>query len=93
MLIKELQSLGLDMKVLDKNNEEIDLRQNFDDEDDIPLPKSRMLDEDLAFDGAEIKQDSDFEGNFQIEEVDDNDVFTDDAFSLDNDDSFDDEDM
>ena len=93
VLIKELQSLGLDMKVLDKNNEEIDLRQNFDDEDDIPLPKSRMLDEDLAFDGAEIKQDSDFEGNFQIEEVEDNDVFTDDAFSLDNDDSFDDEDM
>ena len=93
VLIKELQSLGLDMKVLDKNNEEIDLRQNFDDEDDIPLPKSRMLDEELAYDGAEIKQDSDFEGNFQIEEVED-DVFSgDDAFSLDNDDSFDDEDM
>ena len=94
VLIKELQSLGLDMKVLDKNNEEIDLRQNFDDDDDISMPKSRILDDDLAFDGAEIKQDSDFEANFQIEEVEDNDVFADeDAFSLDNDDSFDDEDM
>ena len=58
------------------------------------MPKSRILDDDLAFDGAEIKQDSDFEANFQIEEVEDNDVFADeDAFSLDNDDSFDDEDM
>ena len=94
VLIKELQSLGLDMKVLDKNNEEIDLRQNFDDDDDISMPKSRILDEDLAFDGAEVKQDSDFEANFQIEEVEDNDLFADeDAFSLDNDDSFDDEDM
>ena len=32
VLIKELQSLALDVKVLDKNNEEIDLRQTFEDE-------------------------------------------------------------
>ena len=32
VLVKELQSLGLDMKVLDKYNEEIDLKQNFDDD-------------------------------------------------------------
>ncbi|MCQ2449386.1 MAG: DNA-directed RNA polymerase subunit beta [Clostridia bacterium] len=38
VLIKELQSLGLDVKVLDKNEEEIDLRQTFDDDDDIGLP-------------------------------------------------------
>ena len=37
VLIKELQSLGLDMKVLDKNNEEIDLKQNFDDDDNVGL--------------------------------------------------------
>ena len=94
VLIKELQSLGLDMKVLDKNNEEIDLRQNFDDDDEIPLPKSRLSDEDFAFDGTEVKQDSDFEGNFQIEDVEDSEVFgDDDAFSLDNDASFDEDDM
>ena len=40
VLIKELQSLGLDVKVLDKDNEEIDLKQNFDDDDDIGLPLS-----------------------------------------------------
>ena len=36
-MIKELQSLGLDVKVLDKNNEEIDLKQTFDDDDDMGL--------------------------------------------------------
>ena len=33
VLIKELQSLGLDIKVLDKYDEEIDLKQTFDDDD------------------------------------------------------------
>ena len=37
MLIKELQSLGLDVVVLDKDRQEIDLKQNFDDDDDIDL--------------------------------------------------------
>ena len=35
VLIKELQSLGLDVKVLDSQNEEIDLKQNFDDDDEF----------------------------------------------------------
>ncbi len=35
VLIKELQSLALDVKVLDINQEEIDLKQNFDDDDDM----------------------------------------------------------
>ena len=35
VLIKELQSLGLDVKVLDEENEEIDLKQSFDDDDDL----------------------------------------------------------
>ena len=37
VLIKELQSLGLDVKVLDKDDNEIDLKQSFDDDDDIGL--------------------------------------------------------
>ncbi len=35
VLIKELQSLCLDVKVLDNNNEEIDLKQSFDEDEDI----------------------------------------------------------
>ncbi len=37
VLIKELQSLGLDVKVLDEFQQEIDLKQTFDDDDDIGL--------------------------------------------------------
>ena len=38
VLVKELQSLALDVRVLDENGEEIDLKQNFDDDNDI-LPQ------------------------------------------------------
>jgi len=37
VLIKELQSLGLDMRILDKEEQEIDLKRNFEDEDDMGL--------------------------------------------------------
>ena len=47
VLIKELQALGLDIKVLDKDNEEIDLRQSFDDDDDVGLtPGDQVFDEE-----------------------------------------------
>ena len=50
VLIKELQSLGLDVKVLDKDNEEIDLKQTFDDDDDIGLGTPAIPeDEDMDF--------------------------------------------
>ena len=35
VLIKELQSLGLDVRVLDKYNEEIDLKQTFEDDENL----------------------------------------------------------
>ena len=50
VLIKELQSLGLDVRVLDKDNEEIDLKQNFDD--DIGLSAS-VIPEDFPDEFAE----------------------------------------
>lgn len=37
VLIKELQSLSLDVQVLDKDGEEVDLKQHFDDDYDIGL--------------------------------------------------------
>ncbi|MGN0584162.1 MAG: DNA-directed RNA polymerase subunit beta, partial [Ruminococcus sp.] len=47
VLIKELQSLGLDIRVLDKNQEEIDLKATFDDDDSlIPQPVA-YVDEDI----------------------------------------------
>ena len=37
VLVKELQSLGLDIRVLDADKNEIDLKQTFDDDDDINM--------------------------------------------------------
>ncbi len=57
VLIKELQSLGLDVKVLDKFEEEIDLKQSFDD-DDIGLgtpaiPEPSEFQEETVVDGLD----------------------------------------
>ena len=45
VLVKELQALALDIKVLDKDNNEIDLKQNFDDEMDTPV----IANEDMSY--------------------------------------------
>ncbi len=55
VLIKELQSLCLDIRVLDEEQNEIDLKQSFDDDDDIiPQPVS-FADENIE---TEISEDS-----------------------------------
>ena len=63
VLIKELQSLGLDVKVLDKDEQEIDLKQNFDDDDDIGLNDGgTILEEDevmTSMDGYTLEDDPD----------------------------------
>ena len=53
VLIKELQSLGLDVKVLDQDEQEIDLKQTFDDDDDMGL--APVYDETLA--GEQVADD------------------------------------
>ncbi len=47
VLIKELQSLALDIKVLDADNNEIDLKQSYDEDDDIGLPFVPVAEETL----------------------------------------------
>ena len=59
VLIKELQSLCLDVKVLDKDNNEIDLKQHFDDDDDMgmqPLTDNSEYVEDGEFDGYTVEE-------------------------------------
>ena len=67
VLVKELQSLGLDIKVLDKDNEEIDLKQSFDDDDDIGL---QHVDDDML--GNLVEVEGDMEG-YAVEEAEDGD--------------------
>ncbi len=87
VLIKELQSLALDVRVLDKDNQEIDLKQTFDDDIDI-----QNLD-DEAF--ADLPLEEDLDG-FGTEEraLEDLDHFEDDSdfFDEDEEDSYDDSD-
>ena len=86
VLIKELQSLGLDIKVLDKNNEEIDLKQNFDDEDAGLIPG----DENINFDEDNVAYEGDFDG-YQVKDADEeeddgmSDLFNDMSFDFDSD--------
>jgi DNA-directed RNA polymerase subunit beta len=50
VLVKELQSLGLDVKVLDKDENEIDLKQTFDDPDDMVVPAATVFEEETVKD-------------------------------------------
>ena len=84
VLLKELQSLALDMKVLTENNEEISLKDLTDDgEDYVGTPKERehVEDVDLGLD--------DMDDEVDLGEGEDEDDLFDDDF----DDGFDDEDF
>ncbi len=84
VLVKELQSIGLDLSVLDKENQEIDLKRDFDEEDDIGL----TIQKDIL--GPEIMEEKDSkeygieEINFSEDEEDD-DVELDSAVDYDED--------
>ena len=86
VLIKELQSLGLDVKVLDENNEEIDLKQNFDDDDDLGLQPI----DDSAFSDVEVEGDLDGYGVEapELDDYDDVEVVDDEPLDFDLDDPF-----
>ena len=81
VLIKELQSLALDVRVLDKDNQEIDLKQTFEDEDDIGLHPVEDYDDNISDDdsiGEEENVDDGLEDNgYTVENVDDYDSFGD----------------
>ncbi|MDD7484176.1 MAG: DNA-directed RNA polymerase subunit beta [Clostridia bacterium] len=91
VLIKELQSLGLDVKVLDKDDQEIDLKQNFDDDDNMGFTPSDYAEELTTGvqEGDEIEgysvEDPDEDGDFGFEEGAgfDDDLFSDDEGSSD----------
>ena len=82
VLIKELQSLGLDVKVLDGDEQEIDLKQNFYEDDDMGLsPVDDGFDEPqvmTGLDGYTLEDDPDDnnmvdESSFFEEESDEDD--------------------
>lgn len=83
VLIKEMQSLCLDVRVYDENQQEIDLKQNFDDEDPIPSGES-FSDENTGdttkYDGGDMG-----DAGFTMDDAEDEDISLDggDDFSFD----------
>ena len=79
VLIKELQSLSLDVSVLDKDNNEIDLKQKFEEDEDLPVVNDEpTLDEEsvmTTMDGFLLDDDSDdgnmFDESSIVEDEDD----------------------
>ena len=90
VLIKELQSMCLDVAVLDKDNNEIDLKRDFEDEDEIELnvnidmndePNDTMNDMDESaegdvddFDDEDFDDEDDSDEESFIEEESDEDI-------------------
>ena len=85
VLIKELQSLGLDIKVLDKDEKEIDLKQTFDDDDNMGLtPAGKDFHEDevvTSLDGFTLEDDPDdnnmFDESSVVDDADEDEDFDD----------------
>ena len=91
VLIKELQSLGLDVKVLDRNDEEIDLKQSFEDDDDIGLGTPSIPEnegDDVDFDGHSVADDL---TGFGLEDENGDAIAEDEYDEFASDDEFDDE--
>ena len=80
VLIKELQSLGLDVKVQDVNGDEVDLKQTYDD-DDVTFEQG----EDLP--GEDVVIESELDDSYSVNEADE-DVEPDDSIFMDKDDVF-----
>ncbi|MCH5199761.1 MAG: DNA-directed RNA polymerase subunit beta [Oscillospiraceae bacterium] len=85
VLVKELQSLGLDVKVLDAYDEEIDLKQTFDDDNDVGMVNA----DDFDY----VANESELDAGFITEEGEDDDdlLYDDDDEDYDDDDLYDDE--
>ena len=103
VLVKELQSLGLDIRLYTKDDVELELKENIEDGIDFNLDDKKAIDQNVV-DESEIKdgygeatEDSDFdesdsESDELFDPIDDDeaDSFDDDSFE---DEEFDDEDV
>ena len=77
VLVKELQSLSLDVRVLDEEGGEIDLKQNFDEDNDIiPQPSSEELDTGMSY-AADESLDDDYSDDADLDDYDDSDYDSD----------------
>jgi len=92
VLVKELQSLGLDIRVCDKDGAEIDLKQEFDDELGFAPSDDKAFSNVNDAENAEGYSLEDEEGNLLEGDEDESDEFTeeylDDSYTSDDFDEF-----
>ena len=75
VLLKELQSLGLDIVVQDHEGNEIDMRQEFDDDDtgfdarDIPMGDDVLVESELQDDYSVKDADEGFDNDLDAEDL------------------------
>ena len=85
VLIKELQSLSLDVRVLDAAGEEIDIKQKFDEDEDIADASDTSFDEEnvmTSMDGYTLAEGGE-EGNMYDDSLPDEEVEVDDYYDID----------
>ena len=73
VLIKELQSLALDVKVLDKDENEIDLKQTFEEDEIDFSPSARR--QDNHFDEQVVAEENSFDG-YALQDENGEDIIT-----------------
>ena len=79
VLIKELQSLALDVRVLDKEGNEIDLKQSFDEDEDVGLTIADDI--DLGEKGVEVESELNDGFDVSTPDLDDDDADAGDLFA------------
>ena len=90
VLIKELQALALDVRVLDEDGEEIDIKNGFDNDDYDVIP---AVDPEIEFENInDATYDNGFvldnEDGFEVDEDDDSDFYKEHGLAFDDDDDF-----
>ncbi len=88
VLVKELQSLGLDIKVLDRDKQEIDLKQTFEEDEELNVVTVDPVD-DEAF--STVANENELDG-YAVEEPEVDDFFGEELFGSDEDSYSDDSD-
>ncbi len=84
VLIKELQSLGLDVRLLSKDNQELELKENIDDGIDFNMDDKKIG--DSVVDEQELNDGYSEEEAVEADEMDENELFekfSDDDLALD----------
>jgi DNA-directed RNA polymerase subunit beta len=90
VLIKELQALALDVRVLDEDGEEIDIKNGFDNDDYDVIPAA---DPEIEFENInDATYDNGFvldnEDGFEVDEDDDSDFYKEHGLAFDDNDDF-----